>query len=49
MPAKKTNITYGGGVTSRQVKSGRSDIYHHSNGGSGGGSKKSSGSKKLIF
>ena len=34
MPAKKTNITYGGGVTSRQVKSGRSDIYHHSNGGS---------------
>src|SRR5574344_2365383 len=45
MPAKKTNITYGGGVTSRQVKTGRSDIYHHSN-NTGGGGKKSGGSKK---
>src|SRR5574344_1789060 len=46
---KTTNIVHSGGTTNRQIKSGRSDIYHHSNGGSGGGSKKSSGSKKLIF
>src|SRR5574344_1559408 len=46
---KNVNMRYSGGLTSRQVKTGRSDIYHHSNGGSGGGSEKSGGSKKLIF
>src|SRR5574344_20319 len=48
MMPKNVNMRYSGGITSRQVKTGRSDIYHHSN-NSGGGGKKSGGSKKLIF
>src|SRR5574344_2084309 len=42
---KNVNMRYSGGLTSRQVKTGRSDIYHHSN-NTGGGGKKSGGSKK---
>src|SRR5574344_1866086 len=48
MMPKNVNMRYSGGITSRQVKTGRSDIYHHSN-NTGGGGKKSGGSKKLIF